>query len=67
MTAGLPRIVLSARPLALPSLRDLFPHCGGFSMMDGSVRGSYDITYAKFGVWRYGARGRSRLRGSACC
>jgi hypothetical protein len=30
-----------------------------------SVRGSYDITYAKFGVWRYGARGRSGPGG--CC
>ena len=36
-------------------------------MMDGSVRGSYDITYAKYGVWRHGARGRSGLGGSASC
>jgi hypothetical protein len=37
-------------------------------MMDGlSVRGSYDITYAKFGVWRHGARGRSGLGGSHGC
>jgi len=36
-------------------------------MMDGSVRGSYDTTYAKFGVWRRRACGRSWSGGSVCC
>jgi hypothetical protein len=58
MTAGLPRSRLSRdRKHSLPS--DPLAAVRGFSMMDGSVRGSYDITYAKFGVWRPRAYGRS--------
>jgi len=66
MTAGLPRSRLGATART-PSHRDPLAALRGFSMMDGSVRGSYDITYAKYGVWRHGARGRSGLGGSANC
>jgi hypothetical protein len=38
----------------------------GFSMMDGSVRGSYDINYAKSGSECHGARGRPRFGGNTC-
>ena len=68
MTAGLPRSChkrdrshsLPMRPHAALSVR----RC--FSMMDGSVRGSYDINYAKSGRECHGARGRSRFGGSTC-
>jgi hypothetical protein len=57
MTAGLPRSchgatartsflrvnLLVQRAMCVAARRP------GFSMMDGSVRGSYDINYAKFG------------------
>jgi len=58
MTAGLPRSrTRRDRKHSLP-MRP-FAALRGFSMKDGSVRGSYDITYAKFGVWRRRACGRS--------
>jgi hypothetical protein len=48
MTAGLPRSCFGATartPFFVPT-----SYCSaGLSMMDGSVRGSYDINYAKFG------------------
>jgi hypothetical protein len=70
MTAGLPPIVPRRdRSHSLP----MRPFCRtarlvhrGFSMMDGSVRGSYDINYAKSGSQCYGARGRPGFGGSTC-
>jgi len=53
MTAGLPRSCHGATartPFFVPtSSRSAPPRGPGFSMMDGSVRGSYDIYYAKSG------------------
>jgi hypothetical protein len=75
MTAGLPRSCQGATAstpffvstsscsatLHVPPTR-----LGGFSMMDGSVRGSYDIYYAKSGRQCHGACGSSRVGGSCC-
>jgi hypothetical protein len=63
MTAGLPRSRPWARPLALLPRRDLLPDSGA-SMMDRSGE-VYDITNAKSGTERHGARGASGL-GGAC-
>ena len=58
MTAGLPRSrTRRGRKHSLP-MRPSY-RSAGLSMMDGSVRGSYDITYAKSGVWRHRAFGRA--------
>jgi hypothetical protein len=70
MTAGLPRSCFCATartPFPCDSLAALHSRCTrGFSMMDGSVRGSYDINYAKSGRECHGARGRSGFGGSTC-
>jgi hypothetical protein len=60
MTAELPRSRLGAHRSHSPSRRPLFAALRlrrtVASMMDGWVRGSYDITNAKYGFWRIGAR-----------
>ena len=70
MTAGLPRSCQKrdrshSFPMR-PSCRTALSVRRCFSMMDGSVRGSYDINYAKSGRKCHGARGRSRFGGSTC-
>ena len=65
MTAGLPRSCQGATART-PFPCDLLLATAGLSMMDCSVRGSYDINYAKSGSQRHGARGRSRSGGSNC-
>ena len=70
MTAGLPRScqgTTASTPsscLPLPAVHTAY--AAGFSMMDGSVRGSYDIYYAKSGRQCHGACGHSRVGGSHC-
>ena len=71
MTAGLPRSchgATASTPFFVPtSFRSArYMRAPGLSMMDGSVRGSYDIYYAKFGRECHGARGRSGFGGSHC-
>jgi hypothetical protein len=61
MTAGLPRSCHGATART-PSSRDPLAALRnyarrGFSMMDGWVRGSYDIKYAKSGSKCHWARG----------
>jgi hypothetical protein len=70
MTAGLPRSCHGATERTpssyqpLTAVHESLRRC--FSMMDGSVRGSYDINYAKSGSQCHGAYGRSRSGGSHC-
>ena len=71
MTAGLPRSchgATASTPFFVPtSYRSArYARVPGLSMMDGSVRGSYDIYYAKSGRKCHWARGCSRFGGNYC-